>query len=415
MTVKRSIGALVLLVVACGGAPQNPAKPRAPQTNQQPVQQEKADFKALLAREANGLKEHDVAGEANAWTARILAAASPTVTQSEGISLVEIPIGSHIPIHCQVFPQDIDAASTLGQVLERVTQSMEVRAVAPWNITVLRETPAAFIDVLYHANTPRGKAAGELKVGLHPAPGMPVLCLHEELGYKKTFEQVMASFATSLETTGKPPPAPEYVEVQTLKVLEQPVGFQKRFYEREGAEAKFTTVGSLFLPIAPTNLRLTDGYTIEVIDRNGRLSRATYVEAQGGEIDLNVTIERKKGSVYQYHGDAHGKHVQGEFKVNDAQGLASAISTAQRLARETLKGTSFSFKEAVFMPNIDPEKPVEVTYSRDKTEGPPIVHVETDGLSFSGQVDEQGFFEAFQFPVGNATLTTQRTFVRGKI
>jgi len=137
------------------------------------------------------------------------------------MSIVEIPIGTQAKVRCQVFPDEVDAGGTLQGVVKELTAKVQPKQVAPWAVRVVGESAATFVSVIYHAQSPRGTLVGELKLALHAVPTRPVLCMHDEPGYRKTFETVVSDFGGSLKLK-KAPPASSFLEVQTAHVGDRP-------------------------------------------------------------------------------------------------------------------------------------------------------------------------------------------------
>ena len=185
----RKIVSCAVGVLLAGCAKQKPAS--EPAANEQRPEAASAaggkpDFDALAAREATGLSEQRVTGPNKSFTATVRASAPPKVSLDGNVAIVEIPIGSGGPMRCQVFSEVLDAGGTVSAVLADAAKRVELQQVAPWAIEVVNEVPTSFVHAIYTMQTPRGKAAGEVKLAVHAPADSPVLCLHDEMGYEKT-------------------------------------------------------------------------------------------------------------------------------------------------------------------------------------------------------------------------------------
>lgn len=353
-------------------------------------------------------------GPRNAWSARVSSSAQPQLDQGNGFTMVEIPIGSDEPVRCQVFASDIDAGGALAHVLADASRKVTLKKVLPWSVQVVGDTPAAFIDALYSAKTPKGDALGQLKVAVHPASGHPILCIHDEVGYRKTFERVTTELCESFRLASGRPAEHAFVEVQSARIGTLPVGFEKRVLTRTGNESELTTVTTMMLPAPNGSLRLVDDYRVEQIDSENLISRGAWVQAVMGEVTVHIELERAKPGLYKYQGELKGKPVSGELQMK-TKGLPSSLASAQRLAQQSRNADGFSYTEPRYWANVDPGKTFDVRYFRSKGEAPQKVHIISENTEIVGELDEQGLLERAEMPVGASKVTFRRDFVHGKI
>ena len=413
----RIVLGLFLVSAGCGGVSKqaDPKEAEASEPAAGGAAEGTPDFDAMMAREAGALNDVAVKGPGDAWSAQVGATAPPKVGQGEGFSAVEIPIGSEFPVVCQVFQEDIDPGATIAHILKARESKADLQRVLPRSIQVIDESPVVFVDAIYTAPTPKGKGLGHLKLAVHPALGRPVLCMHDELGYRQTFDKVVSGLCDSFKAPGVKVPQPSFVEVQSGKIGELPVGFERRMLIKEGPKRTMSTLSTLMLPASQTEMHLIDNYVVEIIDEKGYLEQGRWVEASGGQLEMNIGLTRAKGGAYRYEGELHGKAIKGEFKTKDPKGLPSSVATAHRLAREGRKAEGVSVKEQRYLPDLDPTKPYEVSYNRKKEEPAGVFHLEAGKLKLTGHVDEQGLFDLLELPVGAASVTFKREHIRGKI
>jgi hypothetical protein len=154
---------------------------------------------------------------------------------------------------------------------------------------------------------------------------------------------------------------------------------------------------------------------LEVLDDNDRMKSGVWVEASGGEIGMQFKLERDKGKSYRFEGELAGKKLHGDVKSKDAKGLSSSVSSAQRLALESQKSGDFRFVEQRYSPDLDPTRTIEFTFSRAKGDPKDAFHFEAGKFKVSGELDEAGLVKLAQVPLGKATITFRREFIRGKL
>jgi len=413
--VKLSAAAVLLLAAGCGNPGETPRSAEDARSDE-PAGKPRTtgDAEAMFGREAGDLSEKSVTGPRNAWTARVSASGTPEVEQGTGFAMVEIPVGSEEPVRCQVFGNDIDAGGALSHVFANAGRKVQLKKVLPWSVQVVGDTPAAFIDALYSAKTEKGDAIGQLKVAIHPAAGHPVLCIHDEVGYRKTFERITTELCESFKLASGRPPEPAFVEVQSARIGAMPVGFEKRVLVRTGKEREMTTVTTMMLPTKEGLLQLIDDYRVEHIDEENLIARGAWVQAIASRVTVHIELERVKPGLYKYGGELKGKKVSGELQVK-VKGLPSSLASAQRLAEQSRKPDAFTYTEPRYWASVDPGKTFDVRYFRNKGEPPQMVHIVSENTEVVGELDEQGLLERAEMPVGAAKVTFRRDFVRGKI
>jgi hypothetical protein len=415
MRVIIGIGAAV--VVAACAKPKPASGPTSGQESEKSAAattgQGAPDFDALGAREASGLAEHRVAGPNKSFTATVRAAAPPKVSVDGKVAIVEIPIGTGEPIRCQVINEALDAGGTVGGILANAAKKIQIAKVAPWAIEAVKEVPTTFVHALYIMQSPKGKAAGELKLAVHAPAEHPIICVHDEFGYEKTFLEGAKAFCDSIEYPDKVV-APSYAEVQVARINGAPVGFSKTTISVEGAKRRYTDTTTMLLPAHPSELQAEDNYSVEVVDQDLRLDTGVWVTASGGHVDLNVQLKRAKAGSYHYVGEVQGKKIEGDFKTKDGKGLPSSLSIARELSGRGKGSAPFSFEAATYHPTLDPTTPMVTKYFREKGDAEFSVRQQVGKTTITGILDELGVMKKGEMPIGGSSLTLERTFVRGK-
>jgi hypothetical protein len=416
MRVIIGIGAAVVLAACAKPKPASGPTSGPASESEKPASAtgpDKLDFAALGAREATGLSEHRVAGPNKSFTATVRASAPPKVSVEGQVVIVDIPIGSGEPIRCQVVSEAVDAGGTVGGILANASKKVQVAKVAPWAIEAVKEAPTTFVHALYTTQSPKGKAAGELKLAVHAPADRPIICVHDEFGYEKTFLEGAKAFCDSIEYPQKVV-APSYAELQIAKINGVPVGFSKTTITFEGAKRRFTDTTTMLVPAAANELQVEDNYSIEVVDRDLRLDTGAWVSASGGHVDLNMQVKRGKGGSYHYVGEFQGKKVEGDFKTKDGKGLPSNLSIARELSVRAKGSAPFSFEAASYHPTLDPTTPMVTKYFRERGDSDFSVRQQVGKTTITGILDELGVMKKAEMPIGGAHLTLERTFVRGK-
>ncbi|WP_437581386.1 hypothetical protein [Sorangium sp. So ce887] len=408
----RGAGLLVLplsLLAGCGGST-GAAPAESPAPSAAPAAQEPFDLDKALAREVDELPAHEV--RAADWSARAFGAGEPQIEQKEKLVAITIPLGTGSPVECFVYNTMLDSGEVIRNFVELLDPAkVEVSRVVPWEVSVHRESPAVFVQALYVAPTAAGKAAGLLKIALHADRAHPIACLHDEVGYVRTFERLAKGIFDSFDSKSAAPRS-EYTDTVILRIGKVPVGFETSdLFKDEGGQRRWLSRAATLLPRDPRSLHIEDDASNVLIDAQGRLKGGVWIESEGGKTNHRIELSQKTNYQYEYSGEVEGKKVQGTFTPSAKAWLASPVATASELARRLKKGP-FDLKQQEYMPSIDPTKPVDVQYARDASGS---VTVSLGTMRLVGNLAPDGRPEAFELSPGPPGLTLQRAYARGKL
>ncbi len=252
---------------------------------------------------------------------------TPSVASEGELSKLILPIGSQAPVHCFVYENDPDPGSALSAVVGSVTKELELNRVVAGPVEVIRESPVATLTSFYTANTPKGRALGQLKLAFHSRLGGSSMCLHDEVGYEQTFLRVARSVFESLDR-GPALVTPTYVEISAAEVNGRPAGYERLLVlpEKNGERQLIAT--GLALLISEPNLLVTQDYAaLTLVDARDRIVSGRFTEAKNGNLTLDVGLRRGQGKSYQYSGNHAGNPLSGEISADDAGGLPSPLWT----------------------------------------------------------------------------------------
>ncbi|WP_437820932.1 hypothetical protein [Sorangium sp. So ce1078] len=409
----RGAGLFVLplsLVAGCGGST-GAAPAESPAGSPAPAAQEPFDLDKALAREADDLPAREVS--AGDWSARAFGAGEPKIEQKEKLVAITIPLGTESPVECFVYNTMLDSGEVIRNFVDLLDPAkVEISRVVPWEVSVHRESPAVFVQALYLAPTAAGKAAGLLKIALHADRAHPIACLHDEVGYVRTFERLTKGIFDSFDSKSAAPKS-EYTDTVILRVDKVPIGFETSdLFKDEGGQRRWLSRSATLLPRDPKSLHIEDEASNVLIDAQGRIKGGVWIESSGGKANHRIELSQKTNYQYEYSGEVEGKQVQGTFTPSAKAWLASPVSTASELARLQKKKGPFDLKQQEYMPSVDPTKPVDVQYARDASGS---VTVSLGTMRLVGNLAPDGRPEAFELSAGPPRLTLQRAYARGKL
>jgi hypothetical protein len=397
------------LLSGCGGGAPAAQSAQASESGKAPASDEKSfDFDATYKREASGLKEQGVQGPDAAWSAKVPAAAAPTVSRSENITVVDVPIGSTAAVRCQVFADSLDAAGTLFGVIKESSDSVEYRSIVPSGFSLVGGVPTAFLETVYVTETESGKGAGGLKLAIQVREEESLLCLHDELGFRQTFKDISSAFFSSYQPRNAPPNANTYSEMSKIHVGDVDVGYswmRVQPGEKKG-ERKYSQTITTLIPTSPKEVIFNDGYEIFSYDAKNVLQSGAWVEGSSGEIIMKVSLTRLPDGKYKYQGEAKGKPLEGALDA--PRGVATSLDIAARLKKQLKAGGAFELVLPEYHPSLDPTKLIDVKYSHQKGDPARQVVVTTLGRPTTTDVDDDGFPKSASFQIGKAKFSTER-------
>lgn len=417
MLLRRSLLAVPLcLATAC--ATTQPATKEAPPPQAgaaQPPQQQapqQFDLQAQVARELPApLPKRPVMAPDGHFRTQVEAAGEVKVEPREGVTSVIIPLGTDSPVQCYVYREAVDAGARVNAVVQAVAKELQLKLVRPMDLQVVRGAPAMFFEVVYTAQTEAGTAAGQVKMMMHADNAAPVLCMHDELGYAKSFQRVATDFARSLETA-EPPTAPRFNDVQAVRINDIPVGFEWRaLYDADEGATMTETITAMFMPRSATDLLVQDTTVRELTDKGGQLQRLQYAKLENGEPQLQVGLTREKKG-YAYEGEQDGKPLKGTFAAPKG-GLLTETTSAPRVKKDLLEGTQKQLTFHHYSPGVNPAGPIPVVYAKVEGGAPRAVNITFSQMTLQAVLDANGFLEKGTLPLGGATMVQQRLEASG--
>lgn len=394
----RAWGWSALLAWGCGGSTPPPAHEPSPEPAPAEAEEKPFDAQTLFSREAEAIARQGVRALGDGWRAQVEAKSAPTVEIEEGgVQKISIELGWEQPLICRVYPGPLDVGQTLSQTLANVSRVAQVQSVLGYGVENAGLEPIVFVRAVYEVDSEGGeKGAGDLKILLAPNAAGSVFCLHDALGYARSFQRVGGDFVRSF-AFASPPPAPRRGElwVQTIDGL--PVGFtSKKEFNQEGKGALLTSVASKFIPVSQEALATSDTADVVQLDAQGEVGEGNWIAFQEGREEYAVKLERK-GKSYAVTGRVRGAAVDEKFTPRAP--IWSEASLTKRFQKIAKAGKAASFQSEEYLPGIDASHATEVSYEVKPREGGFAIQALVKGQGMVLLADERGVPRAFQIPL----------------
>ncbi len=200
---------------------------------------------------------------------------------------------------------------------------------------VVKRAPAAFVDSLYSVDAGGKTQVGNLKIAFYADDRRSIMCLHDEGGYRATFGKVSASFFESFDLKEAEKIKPSYLDVSKTSIENLDIGFSvtKVLPGDVKGGRTYSTQSSSFLPVSQNEMAIKDEISIIQVDAQGRITKGVWVEAEGGELALQIKISPGPKGGYAYRGSVSGKPVKGE--IDAKQKLATPFDIITLMKKQS--------------------------------------------------------------------------------
>lgn len=410
--------AVVLLgtcgLTACGAsAAKTPAQAPASAASTAPTPAAKVDFAALEAREVNGLGAQLFASKDGALQGKLESSGKLKVEHHQLFTQLTAPIGTEAPVVCMIYDQDLKVGFALTKALASVTNGGRAKFVKVGleGLEAVAGAAGVYATGVYQIAQGEQKGIGSLKLFFHAGLEHGVMCLHDELGYKKSFASLTRNLVESLSFKGTFD-KPRVAEVVRMKLGDQLVGFsQSLLVDMPNGVPVSISTSSRLMPVAPGEIATSDSITILGLDASRHVLTGKYEEYDGAEPTLALNIRRGDKGQYSYEGTSHQKPIQGTFKVHDKSGLLAGVARDVAVAEVVRKKKKQTLKFEDYDPSSDPSRVEQITVAVDG----PARKLKTDweSISFELNLDEEGFGQNGTARVGKIELAMERLFRTG--
>jgi hypothetical protein len=377
-------------------------------------------FQARLARESTALKSYEFSSPGGRYSGSVLAVSKPHVepAKEKQVAVLVVPIGASHPIRCALQDGEMHPAQRLRVMLENLSKRRAVVGLAVVEVKAVSAAPLLTLDVLSAPLAPApeslpaaldagpsdldaGSDAGivapvappepaydEVKIAFLSRAQASLICTHDGVGDRRTFERVVESAAGSvLDSTAAKRVGPRSALLQVIRSEGKLVGYRHQRSFPPKADGSHIELLS-----APRFDRSEDGKLlesdVEVTEKralNGELRAGDYAVTQSGEV-TKLTLDEEPDSGYAVHGTVAGKPLEQSIgTIKGAKGLRRP--TAEQLA-EVASGA----KAELVFDDYSPLQPLQLILARVQRGSAPnqLVVKSSAGEDQRWTVDESG-------------------------
>lgn len=355
----------------CGGgepattmAPE--AKPAASSGGEQAAAPPKAeapppvDVAAMFAAEQAQQSIHLLSTPDGKLKARIEATTTPTVALEDGFVMITAPNGP-TAVQCFAYPERKDTAEVL-----RILADSTVGKAAPQHrwVDVHGDQTAGWPYLVarahYFVESPNGKMVGDFKIAASSRGETTLACLFDAPGHYASFERIVRGLLESLDTAeNRERKEPMKAEITRTQLPGRMVSLSSNEKHKDGAAQVVYTYEAM-LTVGPEGSLATSDDASTVTYRKGRVEKATYAQANHGEIDYSLELVSKK-DLYTVTGTVQDKPFTTEFTVKGGLPDSERENAA---ACEVHRGKKPSNEVLGYIPDADPSVPTPMRFEK---------------------------------------------------
>ncbi len=358
-------------------------------TNKSQPTGNKSVFDTAREREAVQLKHYPLSIDNKSLVADVLAASKPTVENLEEYYYVSIPISTQQPVECLVYKDDIDPASSLKNIMTEMLAELPQNRILDVDAGTFQHMPYLSQESLYITN----KMAGTLKGMVIAESPAPIICFHDEVGYRETFKKTASSLATSLKISGVGANQWQYSEVAIWQIKDMRVGFTvNQIAKHDKGDATSYTFTSMIIPRSESESMSMDSYDVTHENSSGLLLEGIYVDVENGEIQHSIELTRANDGSYRAKGEFQGKKINSvvskNMKLAGTYHQTRALIKAAQSKVADIRSLSFDS----YAPSANPVKPMKVVLkpTGNTVEQMPEYDLNFSGINATGTVDRHG-------------------------
>ena len=378
-------------------------------------------FNDYMKRESTGLTNQKVHSKDDLLTFSVKAKVLPKVQlipqNMNGYYYASIDMGASAPLECFFYSSELSPASTLKIMTEKALSDQKVaenvveKEIALFGAGNIGPIPYLVLNTNFLT---KDKKAGHFKSMIAIKDTTTLFCIHNEVGYLKTFVERFAEVAVSYDFTSMPKLNPLFNDVTILTVQDIPVGFVVNYLVDKTINSKlWIQKASLMIPQSKINISAHDMSDVEVSSLEGTLVYGKYKAESSGKLDYLIDLSTEEEKKYFIKGIFHGKEISETLKTN---GLISNYGHTKLVSQNLFQNHLQHFSIMTYTPSTDPHKAMSLKTSLKK--------LHPDGASVtmaSGndskdiEVDLDGTIKEISTLLGPVTMKGKRAFKFGAV
>jgi hypothetical protein len=339
------------------------------------------------------------------------------IEEADGTWYYNIDIGTESPVECYVFEDFDGTANSFYAIMEHSLKSVEElnkkSLSAQFNYAidsgVIGNTPYLLLDILYNLGEGKAKVAGVLK-GMSVRTDQTLqVCIHNEIGYRKTFFETVESFIEAIVANDSTLEFFEPIYQFTLNGI--PVGYGREKYATDAdGDVNIQKDSAFMIPVDTSSISRTDSVAVEWSSPDGSLINADINTIENGVATSQFAISYVNEQ-WLVEGQLQGKTITSELEYEGwlISGFGSFLETAT-LRKSKLISAEFN----IWIPEADPTTVMKLTISKISNNDDANLKIDMGPISMKILADDNGVFKQGIMARGPVNIGIKLLSVKGE-
>ena len=378
------------------------------------------------AKEGKPMKDTSIRSTDGWLEARVPAKLLGKVKLDEGAYQIALDIDSPTPVNCEVIRDGFDSAALLRATLDLTLKEVEPiqgkitrRSIETIDSGVLGSSPFLAANWIYLTDDGKGPKLGALKHIVAHKFGHGIYCSHLEVGYTKTFREVVTRLVDSLTMPWAEGMAePYFVDISTFAIRDARVGYVAVSLTKDAdGDTKVISQSAILAPAAGGDVSANDSFEVQWARPDGSLINSSSLDAQNGETESDLSLKQAEDGTWRVEGTFQGKQLNEPVAGQGPPGSALSQMLARRklLAAPNPVGTEFTAPYWISdNPTSFNDWTVKVTSALDSDRF--SAQESIAGIRFDAIIERStGTGVSATLELGPVSMRVERVFLRGAL
>jgi hypothetical protein len=332
--------------------------------------------------------------------------------------LVSIDIGAISPVECLFYPTDIPPASALYMITQEILTSKQVgkvieRKTSLISVGEIEGQPFMMLQTSFITQEHDKFLSGNLKTVVGTKEIGNVVCVHNEVGYQKTFSQIFRELLRSFEFLKLPTVEVKFKNIVLLNFKSSPIGYIVKYVGENSLKFNsWVEKTSVLVPTQNENVTALDNLAVELSDFQGRMSYALYKSDHDGRTAYLLGLSTTDFHEYSLEGKNDVRPIKQSLKA--PRGLFSQFEITRKIVKNLFHQKEKTFSLPVFVPDQSLLSPTTLTFNLLKFNDAGALISSSDGkVSHHKVVAPDGTEEALTYKLKKMKIEGKRVHRAG--
>ncbi|BFT29583.1 hypothetical protein D210916BOD24_07590 [Alteromonas sp. D210916BOD_24] len=329
-----------------------------------------------------------------------------------------IDIGTTTPVECWAFKDYDGPANSLVNMMKYAINNIAQQQGKPLSsqynytldMTTLDDTLVMDYQILYNLGEGSDTVSGLIKgLSAESANGLQV-CLHNEVGYRKTLKKIFTSFVNAADKSDNT--TPFFHAINSVEMNGELVGLaSEKFVVDSDGDVEMRETLSMILPVDANNVAATDTVTLSWSTVDGDLINTYQYTVENSELASTFSLSSVDGQ-WQVEGEIQGKAVNAnlEYQGEMVSNFGTYLMAQSLVTTADVDETAFK----IWTADTDPTATTTIVMKkRENANGLYQFHVDMEGFEIEYSVDDKFIMQSAAMHLGPISMKMAPLFVTG--